>query len=186
MQPQSNNGPDIRGGFHWLYLLVSGHATCMTVFTRHSFGVEALGANGLAALGVIFAYLCYSNSPAVFLFGEVWFVALALQRIVTFIRVRFGWRAHSRYEGYPWLGFLVPFVRREDTAKIWEAFVCFPLGSYLCQFDQAVGHFVFLGFFSLLFKTAINSEIRRKRLQNMRDAEIEMQQLLDRFKQRNS
>ncbi len=47
MQQPQGEGITLRGGANLLYLLASGHATCITVFTRHSFGIDALGMNGL-------------------------------------------------------------------------------------------------------------------------------------------
>src|ERR1700686_4374451 len=113
----------MRSGVNLLYLLVCGHAACFTVFTRHSFGVETLGINGVAALGLMLVYICFTGSPAMLPFLAIWFVALALQRLTTFVRSRRGWYEHSRYEGYLWLGFLVPFVRRVEGAKFCEMLI---------------------------------------------------------------
>jgi len=184
MQQQQSDGVSLRTSANILYLFLGGHSTCFVVFTRHSFGVDALGINGLAALGIMIAYLCHTNSPAMLLYIGIWFVALAVQRAITFARRCTGWFEHSRFEGHLWLGFLVPFVRHVQLAKIWEAVFCGIAGMFLCDVDAALGEFILVGFFSLLARASLDAAIDRKRLQHMRDAQIEMEHLVDRWKQR--
>jgi hypothetical protein len=184
-QQQQRDGNSMRSGANLLYLLVSGHSACFTVFTRHSFGVEALGINGVAALGLMLGYICLTGSPAMVSFLAIWFVALALQRLTTFVRSQRGWYEHSRYEGYTWLGFMVPFVRRVEGAKLWEMLFCLMAGAFLLGIDEALGRFVFFGFFSLAGKAAIEGQVERNKVQRMRDSEIEMRGMVDRFNQRD-
>ena len=184
-QQQQRDGNSMRSSMNLLYLLVCGHSACFTVFTRHSFGVEALGINGVAALGLMLGYICFTGSPAMLPFLAIWLVALALQRLTTFVRSRRGWYEHSRYEGYPWLGFMVPFVRRVQVRKVCEMALCLTAGTFLLGVDQGLGQFVFFGFFSLMGKAAIEGQIDQNRVQRMRDAEIEMRQLVDQFNGRD-
>ena len=88
---------------------------------------------------------------------------------------------HSRYEGYPWLGFLVPFVKRVEGAKLIEMLLCLTVGTLLLGVDQSLGQFVFFGSFSLMGKAAIEGQIEQNRVQQMRDAQIEMRHFADQF-----
>jgi hypothetical protein len=185
MRQQQRNGMDMRRSVNLFYLLVCGYAACTTVFTRHSFGVETLGMNGVAALGLMLGYICFTGSPAMVPFLAIWFIALAVQRLITFVRSQRGWYEHSRYEGYPWLGFMAPFVQRVEGAKFCEMMFCLMAGAVLLGIDEALGRFVLFGFFSLIAKAAIESQIEQNKLQRMRDAEIEMRNLTNRFKRRD-
>ena len=69
-----------------LYLLLCTHPACFTVFTRHSFGVAALGLSGAAAFGLMMLYICCTGSQAMAMYFFVWFVALALQQLARFVR----------------------------------------------------------------------------------------------------
>jgi hypothetical protein len=152
---QESQGPS-RGAVLGLVLLVANaHATCVTVFTRSHFGVEALGVPGVAALVLMLAYGCL-RAPEMFVYLGCWLVALIIQRIGTFRLVRQGWRAHSRYAGYPALAMRLPWVTERVAVTLIEP---------------------------LLFRQGIEQEITRKRVQKMRDAEIEQRYIADRFRE---
>lgn len=183
MQQQPNQGLTFRTGFNLLYLLASAHATCLTVFMRHSFGSEALGLNAIGALGLMVIYVGFTNSHAMAAFLTAWLVVLLCQRIRTYWLWRQGRIMHSRYEGYLWLGWAFPLVRRCSGAKLFEMLFCMTAGALLCGVDLALGEFVLVGFFSLLVKAGIEGEIEQRRLQRMRDAEIEMRQMVEYWNQ---
>jgi hypothetical protein len=181
LQERSNKANNMRSSANLMYLLLCAHSACFTVFTRHSFGVAALGLSGSAAFGLMMVYICCTGSQAMALYFFVWFVAFALQQLANFVRARRGLYEHSRYEGYPWLGFLVPFVKRVEGAKLIEMLLCLMVGTLLLGVDQSLGQFVFFGFFSLIGKAAIEGQIEQNRVQQMRDAQIEMRQFADQF-----
>jgi hypothetical protein len=180
-QPGSSFFGNVRSSTNLLYLLVSAHSTCFTAFTRHSFGVAELGANSAAAFALLLVYICVTGSQAMCAFMFVWFAALALQRLAMFVQGLRGHYEHSRYEGYPWLGFMVPFVRRVQGAKLCEMLICLIAGPLLMGVDDALGSFVFFGTFSLMGKAAIEGQIEQNRIQSMRDARIEMEYYADQF-----
>jgi hypothetical protein len=180
---QESQGPS-RGAVLGLVLLVANaHATCVTVFTRSHFGVEALGVPGVAALVLMLAYGCL-RAPEMFVYLGCWLVALIIQRIGTFRLVRRGWRAHSRYAGYPALAMRLPWVTERVAVTLIEPLLCVLAGAVIfCTVSEAVGEFVMLSFASLLFRQGIEQEITRKRVQKMRDAEIEQRYIADRFRE---
>jgi hypothetical protein len=175
---------DPRVAFNLLYLLSNAHATCLTVFMRHSFGTEALGMSGLHALILIVVVGGFGRSPEMFqCFLPLWLYALLWQRVYTLKRVRAGARWHSRFQGYPALAMRFPFVRDERTAlKVVEPMVCMVVGLLLREVSPVMGGFVLAGVFSLTLRHAIDTELIRKRLQAMRDAELEQRWLAERFR----
>ncbi len=105
----------VRGSFNFLYLAISGHATCLTPFLHSGFGSQALGVNGIAALVVILLYAGYSGSVAMVNFLYVWLFMMLLQRIKTGKLLREGCVVHSRYDGFP--HFATKFVKSESAVR---------------------------------------------------------------------
>jgi hypothetical protein len=177
---------DPRVAFNVVYLLANARATCLTVFMRHSFGVEAIGMSGLHALVLIVLVGGFGRSPEMLqCFLPLWIYALLWQRVYTLKRVRTGARWHSRFQGYPALAMRIPLVRREkDAVTVIEPALCFLVGMLLREFSPVMGGFVFAGGFSLLVRHGIDTEINRKRLQAMQDAELEQRWLAERFRGR--
>ena len=164
-QQERSNWGNMRSSANLLYLLACAHSTCITVFTRRSFGVATLGINGAAAFALLLGVICFTGSSAMARFLFVWFAAVAIQCAIMFIRSWRGQYEHSRYEGYPWLGFMVPFVRRVEGAKLWEMMFCLVAGTFLLGVDEVLGTFVFCGLFSLMGKAAIEGQIEQNRVQ---------------------
>lgn len=169
-----------RGGLNFLYLLVSGHATCLTPFMRRGFGSEALGLNGIAALVIILLYAAHTGSQAMISFLVFWLFALLLQRIKTGLLWRQGVVPHSRYDGEPWLA--LKLVKSEQAARGIEPFICLAAGVALSAYDEALGAFVFAGLFSFIIKLGIERRVDEVSVQRMRDAEIEQRWLVQQNK----
>jgi len=186
--PQQHDSFNIRSSLNVLYLLLSGHATCLTVFLRRGFGVEALGINGVMAFTMILLYAAATQDAFVAIFFWAWLVALIAQRIETYRLVRRGRIEHSRYDGWPSVAMLLPFVKTEFAAKnVIEPAICLFGGALLCPVSEALGGFVLLGFFSLALKRGLENQVNRMRVQRLRDAEIEQRQLAEWFRgQRNN
>jgi hypothetical protein len=183
---QQGGGLTFRDSVNLFYVLVSGHATCVTPFVRRNFGSEALGRNGAVAMLTIVLYMMvYPRHRILVDFGAVWFVMFVLQRVKTGWLLRQGRVLHSRDDGYPWLGFLIPLVKRDKTARVIEFFALFALGTWLSDYDTALGRLVGLSAVSLAIKTGIEEEVFRKRLQGIRDAEIEQRALVERHRRGN-
>lgn len=170
-------------GFNFLYMLASFQATCFLPFTRHSFGAESLGINGLGALAVMTVYLAmHPRSEFLSLFWCLWWIALIYQRIRTFWLYRRGMALHSHFVGHPWLGYMVPFVKKFTTAEFCEVLICMGLGFVFRELDKSFGDFVILGAISLAIKSTIETSVERARLRRMRDAEMEQRDLLERYR----
>jgi hypothetical protein len=182
-QQQQGGGLGVGGVVNLIYVLVSGHATCLTPFVRRNFGSEALGRNGAVAMLIIVFYMAaYPRHVAVGQFGTLWFAMLILQRLKTGWLMRKGTVLHSYDDGYPVLGFIIPQVKRFETAYIIEFFVVIGFGIWLSNYDAALSRLVVVSSVCMVIKTAIEQDIARKRLRAMRDAEIEQRAMLDRYR----
>lgn len=178
-----NGESSMAANFNLLLNFARVHALCLTVFVRRDYGREGIGMTGLGAFVLIPAYAGFTNSPPVLLFWGFWFLAVIGQRMRQYRNWRNGVILHSRYEGYPWLAFkLFPRIRTEGNAKAAEAFLMFAVGGVLTHFDKPLGWFVMAGFLSIMFVEAISVEITRKRLADMKDAQLEQQYLARRFR----
>ncbi len=183
-QQQQNNDPmQMKDTFNLVYALVHGHSTAITPFLRTSFGKEALGMNGLAALAIILLYGGLMNCYEMFIYLCVWLVAVIYQRVKQFRNRMNGFVQHSRYNGYPALAYkLFPRIQSEGNAKGAEAFLCLGVGWLLTYVSQPLGWFVMAGWVSIMFSEGLGVELRRKKLQAMRDAEIEQQALAEEYR----
>ncbi|MGL5096488.1 MAG: hypothetical protein ACRDD1_12915 [Planctomycetia bacterium] len=178
-----NGGSSMAANVNLLLSFARVHALCLTVFLRRDYGSEGIGMTGLGAFVLIPAYAGLANSHAMLLFWGFWFLAVVSQRMRQYRNWRNGVVLHSRYEGYPWVAFkLFPRIRAEGDAKAAEAFLAFGVGGVLTYLDKPLGWFVMAGFLSILFVEAISEEITRKRLSEMKDAQLEQQYLARRFR----
>lgn len=168
--------------FKSLNALAHAHACTVTPFLRTDFGSEGIGLHGLIGGGMILGWGCYANCYPMFIYFLIWIVALAIQRVRTFLNWRRGVIVHTRYNGYPWLARRFFPRLSEPNAKAVEAFACLGIGGLLAQLWPPLGWYVMAGFVSIMFTEAVMAETAKRRLQAMRDAEIEQRYLAERYK----
>ncbi|MBX9787852.1 MAG: hypothetical protein K2Y37_02965 [Pirellulales bacterium] len=180
---QEFGGWDFRTKFNLAYLVVSGFTTCFTVFLRHRFGREALGLRAVIGILAMVVYMAtYPESAAMSGYFFLWWIALVLQRLGHFVRRTKGIVLHSRFEGEPWIGALLPPALREGGAKFLEVVLCVLVAAMLQGDDMALANFMFLGAASLTVKAVIDGRADYRRVAQMRDAEIEQRAMLDRWR----
>lgn len=165
-----------------LYGLCNIHCTTFTVYLHYGFGSEALGFPGLFAL--ILLILCMAGDPRMMLWLVAFLIALVIQRLITFSMLRRGWELHSHDGGWPLIGKLLFFVTKRTSLIVVEILMCFVLGAVLMSVSEFIGKFVMLGGVSLFVRTAIEESVTRRRIQRMRDAELEQRWLSERFRAR--
>ncbi len=138
------------------------------------------GAGFLAFLGMAFVA---AEDPALWYFMGVWFLSLAVLKSRSARAERRGGWVHSRYAGYPWVAMHMPFVRSEKTAAAFvEPMIVLVLGTLLCPLSVDLGGLILTSFASLMLKFGLEEEIDRKRMQQMRDAEMEMRYYAERYR----
>lgn len=184
IQQQQNDEREFKGGFNLAYVILHGFATSVTPFTRTHFGREAFGISSLVALLLIIGFGSFGNSAAMWVFLLLWILAVLRQRVTQMQDRKKGLIVHSRYQGYPWLGFkLFPRIRDEGNAKGAEAFLVISIGTLLgYSLDPALGWLLVMGGIGTLFIEAFAVEVMKRRVQAMRDCEIENRDLAERFR----
>lgn len=185
-QPQSNDGPTLRGSFHLGRLFLSAHERCVTPPIRDQIGTEA---NTLAApialLGMVI-YGAYLNDGCVFLYIGFWFVALLSQRMDSIVCRRRGVLLHSRYAGRPYAAMLlVPFIKDERTAKLLiEPLLCLASAWMLADWSPAVATLIGSAAFSIVMIELLDGHLRKQQEQALIDSRLEMQDLANGVHQR--
>ncbi len=183
-QQQQSDKHDMQGTFNATYVLFNSHASCLTPFLRTQFGKEAFTHTGLMALVLMVTWGGLTNSYGMWVMVCLWIVAMLTQRMNGIQNRRNGVVVHSRYNGYPWLSFkLFPRIRDETNARGADGFLAIFTGIGLSYVDPALGWFIGVGGFSLLFVEALLVDLRKKRLEAMRDAEIEQRDLAEHYRQ---
>lgn len=181
-QPRDDQKIPIGSIFAVFYAFCRAHVMCITVFTRHSFGVNAFEPHGIIAL--VMMLVGAGTNRAFWPYGAAWFLALVGQRIQSF---RMRWKGetfHSRYQGFPWLAMLMPHVKTEAEARRVEPFICLFGGMLLFTISEPIGVFVAAGFVTLALCMGIEAIVDRRRVQVMFDAEVEMRYYADRYRER--
>jgi hypothetical protein len=88
-------------------------------------------------------------------------------------------RQHSRYQGYPWLCRMIPFMNNEYKARLAEPFVLFAGGMLVMQYSPAMSVFLLSGCVSLLAILSAESGAIAVRKRAMEDAMKEGQQMMN-------
>ena len=179
---QQQGGSDMKGAFNALYNLAYGHAIIAIVFLRSNLGREAIGFHGIVGLAFILLWGGMTSSYGMYVLLCAYLLALLSQRIKTFANERKGIITHSRYQGDSVVAKRL-FPRMSDLNLCGaDAFLCLAIGGGLTFIDKPLGLFVMAGFISILFTEQMTRELYRKRMQAMRDAEIEQRFLAETYK----
>lgn len=179
---QQQGGSDMKGAFNAAFNIFYGHAIVMLVFLRSNFGRDGIGFYGIFGLAMILVWGGMTNSYAMFIFLCAYLLALLSQRMKTFSNRQKGIIPHSRYNGDSVVAKRL-FPRMSDLNLCGaDAFLCLAIGGGLTFIDKPLGLFVMAGFISILFTEQMTRELYRKRMQAMRDAEIEQRFLAETYK----
>ena len=187
MNAQHEPGPGDRmnaaGNFNSMVTFAYAIALAFLPFTRRNTGKEWMGRAGLLTFFLILGYASFTNSEWMFAFFIMWLAALISQRSGQYRNWKNGEVIHSQYAGDPWLSSkLFPFLS-DGNARAMDGFLCLILGGVIVQFDKPVGWSFIAGFFSIMLVEGVAVQATRRKLQAMRDAEIEQRYLARRYKE---
>ena len=159
--------------------LLYGAARCAAALVvplvRFGYGSEFLGMPGVIALVLLLTFA--AADPWVKFYFLLWLTALVVQRFVGWRRRRAGQWEHSLYGGWPWVGALVPFVKKEITAQRTEPLICFGVAVLLSPVSEPLATLLAAGAAGLFVMNAMNQEVLARRRRRLRDARIEAQLL---------
>ncbi len=176
---QAQEGVSMKDTFHVLNLTCNALAACVVPFLRTGFGKNYPGLAALLGLIAMFLYAAFCRVPEMFTYIGVWLVVLILQRMRTFRDARRGIVVHSRYWGD---SLFARWFRRDATARNLELPLCLLAGAVLCDWSPGVGEFVMVAGVANTVATSIVRAAEQKRLEAMRDAEIEQRTLAARYR----
>jgi len=165
-----------------LYLVAASFAACVTPFFRHRFGRDSFGLNILGAFLIMYTFTSmYPHHDLIQLFFLLWIAATLFHRFRSTSLTKKG-AVHSRSGGYPWLGYLLPWVKTYKGALGMEMLMAFLIGVVLLPHDEPLGTFIIFGGVAAAIKHGVESDLDRGKLTRMRDAEIEHRDLMDRYR----
>lgn len=170
-----------KDSFNIVYSLARGHSTCFLPFFRKNFGSEALGWPGFIAFIIMLLVGSFGRIPEMWLFLGVWTIAMLYQRASTTRARRRGIIRHSRYDG----DVDTKLIKSRTTVKqVLEPLACVVFGVFFEAMGSSHGFALFIGWgaFSLCLVATIDRQLEIKRLQAMRDAEIEQRCLAARYR----
>ncbi len=151
-------------------------------FTRKDMGSEWPGSAGLGSLAIVFLAALWADTPALWFF--LWICVLALLRLRSewFRNRKKGFNPHRYWDGMPWLAQkLLPRVQSISNLKGYEGFIVAFVGIALTHVDQVLGGLIIASGGATVCVEGIWVQIRKNRVGAMRDAQIEMNQLMDDF-----
>jgi|ERR1700722_7008543 len=184
-QEMQSNGQSfgMKDSFNLTFFVAHAHAMCFTPFMRSGIGYEAFGFTSLFSAILMLFLGGAVPAPDMFTFFLLWLFAVVIQRGRSWQAERNGGNVHSHYQGWPVLAMrLVPFVKRQSTAKIWvEPLMVLAAGRLICFISPFVGDFVMWGSFSLAFTARVQRQFWRARVRQLRNAQLEQEQLTEMF-----
>ena len=181
--PQDDWRATTAQGLNLVYFVSNVFATSIGVFIRKDFGKEALGFNSLFAF--IAMVLIAGDSPdKAFGYFVIAFVGMQIyRRIETFRLCRKGDVIHSQYAGYPYLAMKVPFVKSEKVAReVVEPVICVIAGLLLMPVSVGMGDYILICAIGLVVRHCMEDAVSRRRVQRMRDAQIEHEWYSDKMR----
>jgi hypothetical protein len=182
----SDNGYNVsrKDSFNLVYAVARGHALCFIPFFRKNFGSEALRP-GLISLVIMLAVGSFGRIPEMWPFLGVWLFAMLCQRASTMRAMRRGVMRHSRYDGDVDEKMAKLFRSRVAVKQIIEPLACVALAVFFEEYlGTSHGFALFFGWgaFSMAMVAMIDRTLDNKRLEAMRDAEIEGRYLTARYR----
>lgn len=182
-QPGPGDRITMGGTFDALLSLAHALSLSFTVFLRTDFGREGIGRAGLGAAILILLYGQFAECQAMWVFFLAWLVAVICQRIRQFNNWRMGTAIHTYYNGFPWISTRLFPRLSERNARGMDGWLCVIAACGIVFYDKPLALFFVAGGVAILLVEAIIVETTRRKLQQMRDAEMEQRYLTDLYKQ---
>ena len=181
-EQQKSTKESLNDALNRLNFVVNAHATIVIPFIRCRFGAEALFPSAFFAFGALLLLTESRWKNGVGAYLVLWLMVMAYRRAETLARSWRGIVTHSRYTGDPWLAMRFRFIKTEDQGRAFEPVLCLFIGAGLYPIVPVVGLLVMAGFVSLGLKQLIDRFIVYRRVQQMRDAQIEGEYYAEEFK----
>ena len=136
-----------------------------------TFGVRSVPPRAAGAALLMFLFMAFhqnDNGAPLFCYMIAVILLSVIAQIIATVRLRRGAMCHSRYNGQPYLMWLLPWS--EATIKRLEPFIPFTLGWCLHRFNHPLGSFLIAGAICLAITVALERIGNRERKLDINDA----------------
>lgn len=185
-QRQSEQRDSRQDGVNFLMWWLRALAAISWPFTRRDTGHECPGSCALGSLLLVLGVAICTNSFAAWLM--LWLLLLGLMRLKAKQiqnRKKGITPPHRYWDGFPWLAQkLFPRIRDISNLKSAEGFLVMSIGALLTYADPALGGLVATSGIASISLECFAVQIRKTRVGRMREANMEMQQLIDDYENR--
>ena len=167
-QPAEQWGDDLfdrSRGMRRAYFIGRAAAAVTQPFRRWWGGRQSPGIAGGLAFLVMPLWAVQTQDPLVFLYWQVWVVALIVYRLAQ------NRRAHSHYEGYPWLAAMIS----KRYANEIEPFLILAIGYAVYQLAPGLGLLLMVSGGGIAVNEYSDWFIRRRSVIAYTDSQIEME-----------
>ncbi|MBL8880928.1 MAG: hypothetical protein JNG88_17580 [Phycisphaerales bacterium] len=157
----------------------------LEVLLRHRFGRDYFGLQTLLGFVSLCAWAALwpgrNGLPLLCLTG-LYLLLTMFHRIAAVFRSERGHATHSRYTGTPYLRRIVSCFSEITIKQYVEPIVGLLTGILLLPWDEPVGSYLMFSSFCLMCSVAEDVKAEKRRAQDMYDAYVEQQAVLERFR----
>ncbi len=184
-QRQSEQRDSRQDGVNFLMWWLRALAAIGWPFTRKDNGHECPGSCALGTILMLVVLAISTNSFAAWLVLWLWILGLLRLKAKQIQNRKKGIIPHRYWDGSPWLAkLLCPGIRDISNLKAAEGFGVMGIGALLTYADPALGGLVATSGIASICIECFAVQARKNRVGRMREANMEMQQLIDDYENR--
>ncbi len=184
-QRQSEQRDSRQDGVNFLMWWLRALAAIGWPFTRKDNGHECPGSCALGTILMLVVLAVSTNSFAAWLVLWLWILGILRLKAKLIQNRKKGIFFHRYWDGTPWLAQkLFPRIRDISNLKAAEGFLVMSIGAMLTYADPALGGLVATSGIASISMECFAVQARKNRVGRMREANMEMQQLIDDYENR--
>jgi len=184
-QRQSEQRDSRQDGVNFLNWWLRALASIGWPFTRKDTGSECPGSCALGTILMLVVLAISTDSFAAWFFLWLWILGILRLKAKQIQNRKKGIIPHRYWDGSPWLAQkLFPRMRDMSNLKAADGFILMSGGALLTFADPALGWLVIVAGIASICIECFAVQIRKNRVGRMREANMEMQQLVDDYENR--
>lgn len=184
MQQENDISKDWKRNINIAFSLMTMHQRALVVPVRRHFGTQALAFPCLFALGLIMLWYVATADPRMLAYMGFWLLFLVVRRIEA---VKIAGQVHSHYDGMP-----INLGSDERKAKMYYEPLCVGIlgGIFFWIYTEnglrttGLPSFLMAGIVSLPFVEGVKQTLWQRRIQGMRDAQLDQEMVMEEFNNR--
>jgi hypothetical protein len=189
MQATKQNAGAGEGQFdklNWPMIFVEGWAISLQAFLHRRFGERYLGLQAASVLVLIpFYTMLWPHDdlrPMMLYLLAYLFMCLMARLGMALRRLRGESPIHSRYNGYPFLMWLMPGFSEVTVKTFVEPLLAFFGGVFMLPLNKPLGFYWMAGAAMLLHQSGSITAREKERATDMHDSALEQEELAERFR----